>query len=57
MDEIMEVVGGDGFLIRALPTRKNQTEICDGLAPALRRHGLVRSEYTYDTLRENLLEF
>jgi FMN-dependent oxidoreductase (nitrilotriacetate monooxygenase family) len=57
MGEIMDEVGGDGFLIRALPTRKNQTEICDGLAPALRRRGLIRSGYTYDTLRENLLEF
>jgi FMN-dependent oxidoreductase (nitrilotriacetate monooxygenase family) len=57
MGEIMEEVGGDGFLIRAQPTRKNQTEICDGLAPALRRRGLIRSEYGYDTLRENLLEF
>ncbi len=57
MGEIMEEVGGDGFLIRAIPTRKNQTEICDGLAPALRRRGLIRSEYAYDTLRENLLAF
>jgi alkanesulfonate monooxygenase SsuD/methylene tetrahydromethanopterin reductase-like flavin-dependent oxidoreductase (luciferase family) len=57
MGEIMEEVGGDGFLIRTSPTRKNQTEICDGLAPALRRRGLIRSDYTYDTFRENLLEF
>jgi FMN-dependent oxidoreductase (nitrilotriacetate monooxygenase family) len=57
MGEIMEEVGGDGFLIRAQPTRKNMTEICDGLAPALRRRGLIRSAYSYDTLRENLLEF
>ena len=57
MGKIMDEVGGDGFLIRAQPTRKNQTEMCDGLAPALRRRGLIRSEYTYDTLRENLLDF
>lgn len=57
MGEIMDEVGGNGFLIRTLPTRKNQTEICDGLAPALRRRGLIRDSYTYDTLRENLLEF
>jgi FMN-dependent oxidoreductase (nitrilotriacetate monooxygenase family) len=57
MGEIMEEVGGDGFLIRAQPTRKNITEICDGLAPALRRRGLIRSSYGYDTLRENLLEY
>jgi alkanesulfonate monooxygenase SsuD/methylene tetrahydromethanopterin reductase-like flavin-dependent oxidoreductase (luciferase family) len=57
MGEIMDAVGGDGYLIRAPVTRKNITEITDGLAPALRRRGLIRSGYTFDTLRENLLEF
>jgi alkanesulfonate monooxygenase SsuD/methylene tetrahydromethanopterin reductase-like flavin-dependent oxidoreductase (luciferase family) len=57
MGEIMDEVGGDGFLIRTMVTRKNITEITDGLAPVLRRRGLIRSSYTYDTLRENLLEF
>ena len=50
-------VGGDGFLIRDPVTRKNITEICYGLAPQLRKRGLIRSGYTYDTFRENLLEF
>jgi FMN-dependent oxidoreductase (nitrilotriacetate monooxygenase family) len=57
MGEIMDEVGGDGFLIRDPVTRKNITEICDGLAPQLRKRGLIRSGYTYDTFRENLLEF
>ncbi|OLT11912.1 FMNH2-dependent monooxygenase [Pseudonocardia sp. CNS-139] len=57
MGEVMEHVGGDGFLINGLVTRKNITEICDGLAPALRRRGLIRSGYPFETFRENLLEF
>ncbi|PRY11187.1 NtaA/DmoA family FMN-dependent monooxygenase [Kineococcus rhizosphaerae] len=55
MGEIMEEVGGDGFLIAAPVTRKNLTEIGDGLAPALRRRGLLRTEYPHRTFRENLL--
>jgi FMN-dependent oxidoreductase (nitrilotriacetate monooxygenase family) len=55
MGEIMEEVGGDGFLISAPVTRKNITEIADGLAPALRRKGLIRSKYEYATFRDNLL--
>ncbi|MCW2604683.1 MAG: FMNH2-dependent monooxygenase [Pseudonocardiales bacterium] len=57
MGEIMDYVGGDGFLIRALPTRKNVTEMCDGLAPQLRKRGLIRSEYEFDTFKENLLAY
>ena len=48
-------VGGDGFLIAAPVTRRNITEIADGLAPALRRRGLLRTGYEHDTFRENLL--
>jgi hypothetical protein len=55
MGEIMEEVGGDGFLIAAPVTRKNLTEIGDGLAPALRRRGLLRKGYPHATFRENLL--
>ncbi|GAA0306412.1 NtaA/DmoA family FMN-dependent monooxygenase [Kineococcus aurantiacus] len=55
MGEIMEEVGGDGFLIAAPVTRKNLTEIGDGLAPALRRRGLLRDRYPHGTFRENLL--
>lgn len=61
MGEVMEEVGGDGFLI----TRPNTTlisrdyinAICDGLVPALQRRGLTRTAYTRETLRETLLEF
>jgi FMN-dependent oxidoreductase (nitrilotriacetate monooxygenase family) len=57
MGEIMEEVGGDGFLLYTPPTRVQIAEICDGLAPALRRRGLIRDGYTYSTLAENLQEF
>jgi len=57
MKEVMDHAGGDGFLIASPVTRKNVTEIADGLAPALRRRGLIRSDYPHATFRENLLEF
>ena len=57
MGEAMEYAGGDGFLVGSPVTRKSITEVCDGLAPALRRRGLIRSSYSYDHFRDNLLEF
>lgn len=57
MQEAMEHAGGDGFLIASPITRKNVTEIADGLAPALRRRGLIRSAYSHPTFRQNLLEY
>jgi FMN-dependent oxidoreductase (nitrilotriacetate monooxygenase family) len=57
MEEVMEDVGGDGFLIATPPTRKNIAEIADGLAPALRRRRAIRFGYDYDRFRDNLLAF
>jgi FMN-dependent oxidoreductase (nitrilotriacetate monooxygenase family) len=58
MDEIMQEVGGDGFLIHRQPHgRKYINEIVDGLAPALQRRGVMRTGYDYPTFRENLLAF
>jgi alkanesulfonate monooxygenase SsuD/methylene tetrahydromethanopterin reductase-like flavin-dependent oxidoreductase (luciferase family) len=60
MGEIMEEVGGDGFLIRH-PfhhiNRRYILEVTEGLVPALQKRGLVRTEYTKPTLRETLREF
>ena len=58
MDEAMQEVGGDGFLI-ALPnvSRKSVAEITDGLVPALQQRGLVRRSYGHTHFRDNLLEF
>jgi FMN-dependent oxidoreductase (nitrilotriacetate monooxygenase family) len=57
MGEAMEEVGGDGFLLSPVVNRRNIAEIADGLGPALQKRGLVRRGYTYNTFRENLLEF
>ncbi|WP_297371185.1 LLM class flavin-dependent oxidoreductase [Cryobacterium sp.] len=57
MDEAMQEVGGDGFLIAGQLSRRYISEVADGLAPVLRRRGLIRSEYTGATLRDNLREF
>ncbi len=58
MDEAMQEVGGDGYLI-ALPnvSRKSVAEITDGLVPALQQRGLVRRNYAHKQFRDNLLEF
>jgi FMN-dependent oxidoreductase (nitrilotriacetate monooxygenase family) len=58
MGEVMEEVGGDGFLF-SLPnvTRRSLAEVEDGLVPALQARGLVRAAYTHRHFRDNLLEF
>jgi alkanesulfonate monooxygenase SsuD/methylene tetrahydromethanopterin reductase-like flavin-dependent oxidoreductase (luciferase family) len=57
MGEIMDYVGGDGFLFYPEMTRRTISEYADGLSPALRKRGLIRDGYEFDTLRENLLAF
>jgi hypothetical protein len=60
MGRIMEEIGGDGFLItmhNQAVSRRNVLEVTEGLVPALQRRGLVRTEYTGRTLRENLHAF
>ena len=58
MQEIMQEVGGDGFLLfNAAFDRRYIMEVCDGLVPELQRRGLVRTRYAHKHLRDNLLEF
>lgn len=58
MQEIMEEVGGDGFLIfNTYFDRRYVMEVCEGLVPELQRRGLVRERYAHKHLRDNLLEF
>ncbi|MGB3484750.1 MAG: NtaA/DmoA family FMN-dependent monooxygenase [Mycobacterium sp.] len=55
-----EQIGGDGFLIMKSGwdlNRRYISSITDGLVPELQRRGLVRTEYTQSTLRDNLREF
>ncbi len=57
MGEIMQQVGGDGFLIGSRATRNSISEVADGLAPALKRRRLIRDGYPYALFRDNLLAF
>lgn len=60
MGEVMQEVGGDGYLITTpvlRVSRRYVTEITDGLIPALQKRGLTRTAYEHKTLRENLLSF
>jgi alkanesulfonate monooxygenase SsuD/methylene tetrahydromethanopterin reductase-like flavin-dependent oxidoreductase (luciferase family) len=57
MGEAMQEIGGDGFLITENLTRRTISEIADGLAPALKRRKLIRSAYSHDHFRDNLLAF
>jgi FMN-dependent oxidoreductase (nitrilotriacetate monooxygenase family) len=57
MGEAMAEIGGDGILFQDLLTRRNIVEITDGLIPALKRRGLVRSAYQHAHFRDNLLAF
>ncbi len=60
MGEIMEEVGGDGFLITTPVLRVSRRfiiEVADGLVPALQKRGLTRTSYAHERLRDNLLDF
>ncbi len=57
MAEIMEEVGGSGFLIGNTVTRHSISEVADGLAPALKRRKLIREGFEHTLFRDNLLAF
>jgi FMN-dependent oxidoreductase (nitrilotriacetate monooxygenase family) len=57
MAEIMEEVGGSGFLIGNTVTRHSISEVADGLAPALKRRKLIRDGFEHTLFRDNLLAF
>jgi alkanesulfonate monooxygenase SsuD/methylene tetrahydromethanopterin reductase-like flavin-dependent oxidoreductase (luciferase family) len=60
MGEVMEEIGGDGFLITRpghYISRHYIASITDGLVPELQRLGVTRTEYTQTTLRDTLREF
>jgi hypothetical protein len=57
MGEVIEETGADGFLFGNSIDRRSVGEITDGLVPALRRRGLVRTSYDSEIFRENLLAF
>jgi alkanesulfonate monooxygenase SsuD/methylene tetrahydromethanopterin reductase-like flavin-dependent oxidoreductase (luciferase family) len=58
MSEVMEEVGGDGFLFsQPNVSRRVLAEVEDGLIPALQARGLTRAAYGHEQFRANLLEF
>jgi FMN-dependent oxidoreductase (nitrilotriacetate monooxygenase family) len=57
MQETMQEIGGDGFLIQDPLTRRAIAEVTDGLAPALKRRGILQSDYPHKNFRDNLLAF
>ncbi len=57
MEEAMQEIGGDGFLLTAAWSRRQIADITEGLVPELQRRGLTRTEYSHDDLRGNLFEF
>jgi alkanesulfonate monooxygenase SsuD/methylene tetrahydromethanopterin reductase-like flavin-dependent oxidoreductase (luciferase family) len=58
MQEIMEEVGGDGFLFfNTYFDRRYIMEVCDGLVPELQRRGVTRTGYPHKCFKDNLLEF
>lgn len=58
MGEIMQEIGGDGFLIALGDvSRRSVATITDGLVPALQRRGLTKTGYEHAQFRDNLLEF
>ncbi|BBZ33691.1 NtaA/DmoA family FMN-dependent monooxygenase [Mycolicibacterium confluentis] len=60
MGEIVDEVGGDGFLIYTGSNSLNRrfvAEVTEGLVPALQRRGRVRTEYGHEFLRDNLRAF
>ncbi|GGG21237.1 dibenzothiophene desulfurization enzyme A [Rhodococcoides trifolii] len=57
MEDVIDAVGGDGFLMTGRLGRRYYTEVTDGLVPALQRRGLVRTAYAHEQFRDNLLDF
>ncbi|MFN4087994.1 MAG: NtaA/DmoA family FMN-dependent monooxygenase [Alphaproteobacteria bacterium] len=57
MEEAAAAIGGDGFMITEPLTRRTIAEVTDGLAPALKRRGLIRTGYDHALFRDNLMAF
>jgi FMN-dependent oxidoreductase (nitrilotriacetate monooxygenase family) len=57
LGELGEAVGGDGFLFTGQVHPAHVHRTLDPLVPALRRRGLIRTDFGGAGLRANLLEF
>jgi len=54
--EAQEETGFDGIAIQDIPGIGRVNEIVDNLIPELQRRGLMRTQFRYETLRENLFD-
>ena len=57
MQEAMEEIGGDGFLITGHLKPKYLNSITDELVPALWKRQLTRRDYPHQHFRDNLMAF
>jgi FMN-dependent oxidoreductase (nitrilotriacetate monooxygenase family) len=57
MAEVMQEVGGDGFVFTGPLTRRYVAEITDGVVPILQRRGLARTAYAHRHFRDNLFAY
>ena len=57
LDEAMQEVGGDGYLITGHLKPSYVSQITDELVPALQKRGATRTEYSHDLLRDNVMAF
>lgn len=57
MMDVIDEVGGDGFIISGPLNRRYVTEVTEGLVPVLQRRGAVRSAYSHAYFRDNMMEF
>jgi long-chain alkane monooxygenase len=57
MQEAMEEIGGDGFLITGHFKPSYVATIADELVPVLQKRKLVRTEYSHEHFRDNLMAF
>jgi alkanesulfonate monooxygenase SsuD/methylene tetrahydromethanopterin reductase-like flavin-dependent oxidoreductase (luciferase family) len=57
MQEAMDEVGGDGFLITGQLKPRYINAVVDELVPALWKRQLTRREYSHEHLRDNMTAF
>ena len=57
MQESMEEIGGDGFLVTGHLKPKYVASIVDELVPALWKRQLTRRDYSHDHFRDNMMAF
>jgi FMN-dependent oxidoreductase (nitrilotriacetate monooxygenase family) len=57
MQEAMEEIGGDGFLVVGPLVPRYVTSVVEELVPVLQRRGLTRTEYSHEHLRDNVMAF